>query len=256
MDVIDRTVLITGATGKLGRSIALGFAGLGWNVAFTSRGGDEAAKLVDSCAQRGAGRTLCVKVDLTDESAPSRIRDELAKNDLLPDTLVNNARNLAFLEMGDDNRPSRSHWHGEFVLAVILPYELTMTLADVHDTPLRTVINISSMYGVTAPNTALYDRPERESSVNYNVAKAAQIHLSKELAVRLAPRAISVNTVSFGGVAGRATEAFKARYAKLCPAGRMLDDSEVFGPVSFLASPAASGMTGHNLIVDGGWTIW
>ena len=92
--------------------------------------------------------------------------------------------------------------------------------------------------------------------MNYGVTKAALIHLTKELAVRLAPRGISVNAVSYGGVEGRVDGGFRERYGRLCPTGRMLDDSQVFGAVKFLCSSDSSGMTGHNLIVDGGWTIW
>jgi NAD(P)-dependent dehydrogenase (short-subunit alcohol dehydrogenase family) len=79
--------------------------------------------------------------------------------------------------------------------------------------------------------------------------------LTKELAVRLAGRHIRVNAISFGGVEGRVNEAFKARYAQFCPLGRMLNDNDLAGPVEFLATPASSGVTGHNLVVDGGWTI-
>lgn len=251
-----KTVLITGATGKLGRTFALGFAADGWSVAFTSRGGDAAVELEQACLRAGAERVLCVHGDLLAENVPSRIAHELDRAGFLPDTLVNNARDMAHLKSGVGGRLDRKNWHGEFALGVVIPYELTMTLADLQQTPLKSVINVASMYGITAPNLQLYDEPERESPVNYGVTKAALIHLTKELAVRLASQGIAVNAVSYGGVSGRVDEKFRVRYERLCPAGRMLEDPEVFGAVRFLASSDASGMTGHNLIVDGGWTIW
>jgi NAD(P)-dependent dehydrogenase (short-subunit alcohol dehydrogenase family) len=249
-------VLITGATGKLGRTFALGFAGMGASVAFTSRGGKAKRELEKECLSHGAGRALAIETDLTAGDAASRVVQELREQDFLPSVLINNARNRDNLTPDSDGRIPREHWNGELLLGVILPYELTMKLAEVGSSPLKSVINIASIYGVTASNLALYERPDLEAPINYGVAKAALIHLTKELAVRLAPRAISVNAVSYGGVSGRATEEFEARYARLTPAGRMLDDAEVFGAVKFLASSDARGMTGHNLIVDGGWTVW
>jgi len=112
------------------------------------------------------------------------------------------------------------------------------------------------MYGIVTATPALYDDPRNMAPMHYGVAKAALIHLTKEMAVRLAPRGVRVNAVSYGGIEGRADEAFAARYKKLAPLERMLRLDEVHAPVEFLLSAGASGMTGHNLVVDGGWTLW
>ena len=256
MSIERSTVLITGATGKLGRRFAHGFAGLRCNVAFTTRGGDAAKSLEKECLDLGARNVTCVVVDLTSENAPALIAGQLSEKRMLPDVLVNNARDLKHLQPGPDGRATRSGWQGELMLGVVLPHELTMALAQQQGSPLKKVINIASIYGITAPNLNLYPGSEGAAPVQYGVAKAALIHLTKELAVRLAHQRIAVNAVSYGGVAGRADPALQERYGHLCPAGRMLDETEVFGAVKFLASDDSSGMTGHNLIVDGGWTLW
>lgn len=256
MSTEHSTVLITGATGKLGRNFAHGFARLCRNVAFTTRGGDAARSLEKECLDLGAPNVACVVVDLTSEDAPALIAGQLSKRKMLPDVLVNNARDLKYLEPGPDGRATRTGWQGELMLGVVLPHALTMALAELQGSPLKKVINVASIYGITATNLTLYPGTESAAPVHYGVAKAALIHLTKELAVRLAHRKIAVNAVSFGGVAGRAEPAFQERYGRLCPAGRMLDDAEVFGAVKFLASDDSSGMTGHNLVVDGGWTVW
>ena len=112
------------------------------------------------------------------------------------------------------------------------------------------------MYGVVAPNKNLYLDGYNKSSINYGVAKSAQIHLTKELSVRYSDLNIRVNCISFGGFEGRVDKTFLKNYAKMCPLGRMLDKSESFGPVWFLSSDLSNGTTGHNLIVDGGWSVW
>lgn len=251
-----QTVLVTGATGKLGRQFAHGFASQGASVVFTSRGGEAARGLVESCLSLGAPRAVCVEADLTVAGACRHVVDEVTRAGLLPHVLVNNARNTQFLAVDADGVTHRDNFQGELTLDVVAPYELTMRLAACSPTSLRAVINIASIYGIGAPNLRLYDRPGAEPPVQYGVAKAALIHLTKELAVRLASRNVAVNCVSYGGVGGRASEELQVRYGGLCPAGRMLDESEVFGAVAFLASTAASGITGHNLVVDGGWTAW
>ena len=133
---------------------------------------------------------------------------------------------------------------------------MAMALVGQEGSKLRSIINISSIYGMVAPNRTIYDDFERHAPIHYGVAKAALIHLTKEMAVRLADRGIRVNAVSYGGVEGRAKEEFIRRYSSLCPSGRMVPPQDVAGSVEFLASDASNGVTGHNLVVDGGWTVW
>ena len=82
------------------------------------------------------------------------------------------------------------------------------------------------------------------------------VHLTKELAVRLARKNIQVNCIAFGGVEGRVNKGFQKRYASLSPIGRMLKDDEIAGPIDLLLSSEFSAMTGHTVAIDGGWTIW
>ncbi|MGH8744199.1 MAG: SDR family oxidoreductase, partial [Burkholderiales bacterium] len=79
---------------------------------------------------------------------------------------------------------------------------------------------------------------------------------TKEMAARYARSGLTVNTVTYGGVEGRVTETFKQRYAELCPQGKMLGLDDLSGPVLFLLSEGSGSVTGHNLMADGGWTLW
>jgi NAD(P)-dependent dehydrogenase (short-subunit alcohol dehydrogenase family) len=251
-----QSVLVTGATGKLGRQFVLGFASLGYDVAFTSRDAKSADTLREDCVRRGARRVVCVQADLLAEGAAPAVVEALGKEAMLPSVLVNNARNVENLKPDAAGHMSRKHWQDEFGLGVVTAYELTMAFAEAEHSPLESVVNVASIYGVGAPNLRLYERPSAQSPINYGVVKAALIHLTKELAVRLADRNIRVNAVSYGGVDGRVDDAFRKRYAELCPAGRMLQESEVFGATQFLASGQSRGISGHNVVVDGGWTAW
>jgi NAD(P)-dependent dehydrogenase (short-subunit alcohol dehydrogenase family) len=173
---------------------------------------------------------------------------------LRPAHLVNNARDLANLR-ADASASQRAQWVAEYTLGVVVPVELSLALAESSDSALASVINISSIYGMVAANPALYGKPADRPPMHYGVTKAALLHLTKELAVRLAPK-VRVNAITYGGIEGRADDDFKHRYGSLTPLKRMMRPDEVFGPLEFLISDGATSVTGHNLVADGGWTLW
>lgn len=246
-------ILITGATGKIGRVLVRYFAENGRTVVATAPNPDTLAALVTELQGK---RVVTIPANLADASGIEQLMQQLSATKLFPSVLINNARNAANLDVASDGRPSHSAWLAEFALGVVAPYELAWSLAHRPDGNLKNVVNVSSMYGIVAMNPSLYSHPSQQSPVHYGPVKSALIQLTKELAVRLAAKAIRVNAVSFGGVEGRVDASFQARYAKLNPLGRMLRETEVVGAVDFLVSDGASAMTGHNLVVDGGWTIW
>jgi len=252
---MSRSVLITGATGKIGRVLARHFLEIGDTVIAAGRSSAKLAELSnDFTGIAGKLHTLCLDFfasDMTDIMLA-----QLARIGCMPDCLINNARNAAFLRIADDGNVTRQDFIDEFTLDVVIPYQLVMALANVPASRLRSVVNIGSQYGAVVPNMRLYTDPVRQSPLQYGVAKAALAHLTKELAVRLADRGIRVNCVAFGGVEGRVDDDFKRRYAELCPAGRMLGEQELAGPVDMLLSESASAITGHIMMADGGWSVW
>ena len=245
---MKEAVLITGGTGKIGSRLVEHFHAQGRTVVFTSRSDENIAKTV-------AGREgiFGIKVDFRDGQAVETICSAFDRLGVGVAALVNNARDLAALGVGEDGTVPADNWIAEYRIDVVLPYQLTLALAKRGG--LRKVVNVSSMYGMNSFNPHLYEGPFRPP-LQYACAKAALIHLTKCLAVQFAPEKIAVNCVTYGGVEGRVDEGFKKRYATLCPMERMMKDDETVGSVDFLLSEKAAYITGQNIVVDGGWGIW
>lgn len=254
---MNKTILITGGTGKIGSQLVKHFYKQGWNVIFTALKQEEIDTLKNNLYNKLTPTKLTgIAINLEDKSVATQIIKFVEECKLLPYCLVNCARNLNYLKVSSNGISERTEWLGEFTLSIVVVYELAIALANYPNTILESIINISSMYGVVPPNPLLYNNPAQESPIQYGVTKAALIHLTKELAIRLANKKIKVNAISFGGIEGRVDDEFKKRYAQLCPFKRMLREEEVVGAVDFLATEKSTFITGHNLIVDGGWSVW
>lgn len=244
------TILITGARGLVGRVLVAGFLREGFRVVGVSRTPPD----LEKTQAKSAGSIRWVAADLLTEAGVTSVVTACDDKDVNHFAVVHAARQLNTLSPANGSWSADS-WSNEFALAVTAAFRLTMQLREIADERLQSVVLLSSMYGVVAVNPNLYEDANQRAPVHYGVVRAAVIQLARELAVRLAPKT-RVNALTLGGVKGRVDDSFERRYAALCPAGRMLDENDLFGPVAFLATDASSGMTGQNLIVDGGWTAW
>ena len=251
---MKETILITGGTGKFGRQFVKHFATKGWQVLFTTTCQDNADKLMRKV---GSDYNLIpLIVDFTKPQAVQNIVNRVQGSGYTINHLVNSARCLEFLKTDLLGQTRREDFLAEYLMDVIVPYELSMGLFNTQPNELSTITNIGSQYGVVAANPALYEDYPRQSPIQYSVAKAALIHLTKELAVRFSDFDIRVNCIAYGGVSGRVDDSFEARYAKLTPSGRMLSESEIIGPLDFLVSENCKAINGQTIQADGGWTLW
>ena len=239
-----QTVLITGGTGIIGQAVIPKLIENGFDVVYTSRSNES---VIDGAH--------CVSVDLLEEQGVSTLIGELKKQNIFVQHLINNFRNVDNLSTNENAEPNTQQWGREYEAAVIVPYQLSQELMKTGN--LKSVVNITSVYGITAANLNLYDGDQKAAPIHYNVAKSAEIHLTKELAIRLANKNIRVNAVAYGGVKGRTDTDFEKKYEELCPYQGMLEKSDIFGALLFLISDnMSSKITGQTLQVDGGWTLW
>jgi NAD(P)-dependent dehydrogenase (short-subunit alcohol dehydrogenase family) len=251
---MSQTILITGGTGKFGRKFVEHFLAKKWQVFFTSTSVSRAQAFIEQLGWPAS--VEAITSDLTTPTAVMNLIQAIQGSGYHVNHLVNNARSLDSLKTDSLGQTSREDFLAEYLMDVVVPYELSMGLFNAQPDQLCTITNIGSQYGVVAANPHLYDDYPKQSPIQYGVAKAALGHLTKELAVRMASKGVRVNCIAYGGVEGRVDEAFKARYAELTPSGRMLSESEILGPLDFLVQESSSSVTGQTLVADGGWSVW
>ena len=115
------------------------------------------------------------------------------------------------------------------------------------------IVNLSSIYGITGPDDKLYQGTSMKMPVWYATAKGAIISHSRCVAIRYAPK-IRINCVSPGGVQDFQNEDFVKKYIEKVPMKRMATPYDVAGVVSFLMGNDSKYITGQNIVVDGGLT--
>ncbi len=122
------------------------------------------------------------------------------------------------------------------------------------------IVLFSSMYGAVSPDPRIYESPMQPNPVEYGIGKAGIVQLTKYLAVHWARKGIRCNCISPGPFPNQMVinshPQFIERLNAKVPMGRVGLAEEIAGPVHFLLSDDSSYVTGHNLFVDGGWTIW
>ncbi|MBW9080759.1 glucose 1-dehydrogenase [Rhizobium pusense] len=243
-----KVALVTGAARGIGRAIALACAAAGADVVIGVRNVEAVADLVAELKTTGR-RALAVTMDISNSGQIAEAVAEAVAAFGKIDVLVNNVGvapgNLA--ELVEEKALDQ-------ILDVNIKgtFLVTQTVArHMIERKSGRVINISSQAGtVTLRGEALYC-----------MSKAAINHLSRCLASEWAQYGITVNTVSPTFIWTDSTRPvladpdFYARTVGHIPLGRIGDTDDVVGAVVYLASPAASLVTGTNLLVDGGWSI-
>lgn len=239
-----RTALVTGASRGLGRAVADGLRALGATVYGTSRHAAEAAVIAERYG------TEPVVLDVADIEATARTIRQLQEHGAAIDLLVNNAGTNA---PQPALRVTPESWDAVYDVNVRGLFFASQAFAQTcvaAGTP-GAIVNIGSQAGLVAI----------EERAAYGSSKGAVAQLTRNLALEWAQYGIRVNGVAPTFVRTELTESTLARpefaeqLLSRIPANRFGEPEDVVGPVCFLLSPAAALITGHTLVVDGGYTI-
>jgi NAD(P)-dependent dehydrogenase (short-subunit alcohol dehydrogenase family) len=267
-----RVALVTGGAGLLGRRYCEALMQAGARVVVGDLDGQRAAALA---SELDSEAVLGLELDVTQPASVHESVGQAVRRFKRLDILVNNA---ALTVRGGSERLSPADYFAPFedyrldVWEQALRTNLTGMLLCaqaagrqmlVQAPPGGVIVNISSTYGVVAPDQRLYDgvkSPYAETGFNtpvsYAVTKTAVLGLTRYLATYWGGKQIRVNALTPHGVFDNHDETFVRNFVYRSPMGRMARNDEYRGALLFLVSDASSYMTGANLIVDGGWTAW
>lgn len=268
-DLTGRVAVITGGAGLLGKQYARTLLAAGARVLVADLNGDAASREAAAAVQDAGGDAIGLAVNVACPSDVSQMIETALSRWNRLDILVNNA---AIDPKADVSEAAKlANTFEDFPLdAWKLSLEVNLTGAFLCAQAAGkamvaagrgVIVNISSTYGVVAPDQRLYQRDEEAiqtlfKPASYAVTKAGIAHFTRYLAAYWGPRGIRVNTLTPHGIFNAQDEQFVRRYNERTPLGRMARVDEMNGPLLFLVSDASSYMTGSNLIVDGGWTAW
>jgi NAD(P)-dependent dehydrogenase (short-subunit alcohol dehydrogenase family) len=257
----NKTCLLTGATGHLGVSMAFALSSAGGFVYLAGRNKDKLDKLCVAISAIG-GRVKGLNFDLLNfgeiKEALAIIKQERGGLDVL----VNNAysgKTGSFSSIGANDFMS-AYSSGLCSTVNLVNEALPLLKARAKKNAMSSIINVASMYGVVSPNPKIYGKTGHDNPPSYGAMKAAVIQYTKYAATNLAVENIRVNSISPGAfpsssVADKMPGLWES-LSTMQPLERIGNPDELQGPIIFLASNASSYVTGHNLVVDGGWTIW
>jgi NAD(P)-dependent dehydrogenase (short-subunit alcohol dehydrogenase family) len=253
-DLRGKVALITGGTGHLGSALAAALAEAGARVVVASRDLNKAREAAQALSGSAAGEHRGVVIDHLQESSVVAGFAQAVREANHVDILVNNGHEGVTADWttlsGEQFTRQLANATGYFLLARELRNHV------VGRKSAGSVIMLGSMYGLVGSYPDVYDAGEA-SPAAYHALKGGIVHLTRHLAVYWARDQVRVNCLSPGPFPGpSASRELIARLETKSPLQRMGQPHELKGALLLLASAAGSYITGHNLVVDGGWTAW
>jgi|TARA_B100001964_G_scaffold225362_1_gene273106 NAD(P)-dependent dehydrogenase (short-subunit alcohol dehydrogenase family) len=267
----DKIVVITGGSGFLGSEFALTLSNIGAMPIVLDKN-KNSLQLLEKKFKKKKLRGLFFLVDLNNENKVNVAIDLIIKKYKKIDCLINAAgftgqemleTNVNFFEKFE--KYNFQLWQRSLNENLSSTFLVTKSVAKyMMKRKKGSIVNIASDVGIISPDHRIYEPNKRfnykgvsfNTPLSYSVAKSGIISMTRYLATYWAKKGIRVNCVSPAGVYKKHNKKFVEQLSQRIPLGRMAKSDELNGAIIYLCSNASSYVTGHNLVVDGGRTIW
>lgn len=249
-DLNGKVAVVTGGTGIYGTPISEALAEAGAHVIIASRNLPRCEQRAGELIQRGL-KASAESYDQADEQSILDFRNRVVEKHRAVDVLVNNSVGRFMRAYGD----ALETWRQSMEVNATGLFAISRCFLDpMMERGTGSVINISSVQGVVAPDFSNYAGTNMMTPPDYQFHKHGMIGLTKYLAAWAGPRNVRVNAISPGGyLPDGAKEPFASQYCRRVFLGRLGEHDDIKGAVVFFASEASRYVTGHNILLDGGY---
>lgn len=246
-NLTGRKALVTGGAGHVGQIVCATLQELGARVASLD-------------LKKTSGPAVSYLCDLREEKQTRQMVRQVLADWKGLDILIHAAAYVGTTSVAGWAAPFEdqtvSAWEEGFKVNLTAAFILAQeTRKSLENSDHGSIIFFNSIYGSVGHDAKLYEGTDMRFPIGYAASKGGLLQLTRQLAVSFAPK-IRVNAISPGGILRGQPEIFQKRYCERTPLRRMATEEDLRGAVAFLASDASAYVTGENLQIDGGFTIW
>lgn len=252
-----KVVVISGACGLIGKAFCEAAAQFGAHVVCADIELANPQKFAEELEARHGRKMLGYALNVANKSEVQGLLQKTLDEYSSIDGLVCGHQNKSHLKFEPFENVSEENWDtvveinlkGTFLLCQVIGSWMA-------ERGKGSIINIPSTYSVVAPNQNLYKGTSLGCPAAYSASKGGVDALSRYLSSYWAARGVRVNMITPHGVWNNHEDQFEKNFAQFSPLQRLSYNHEVAGALVFLLSDASSYVTGDNLKVEGGWTVW